>query len=320
MDVESTALAQISAARQALARAQDIYAVLEIRDVAKAAATLAEAKGAGEAANEAKEVQLRAERKAGAFLKTLERGGGGDRRSDQFQMSQPETFESDYAATIDNVGISRPTAHRWQKIADVPDEEFDRFVIETREAGNELTQAAALKLADKKGGTPHVSHNSGNNEWYTPPEFIKAARAVMGGIELDPASSTRANSVIGANNFYTADDDGLAQDWYGRIWMNPPYASDLVGKFTAKLAKHYTGGDVSEAIALVNNATETSWFRDLVQVAGAVVFPASRVKFWKPNGETGAPLQGQAILYLGRNPRLFLDTFKSFGWGALIDG
>lgn len=165
---------------------------------------------------------------------------------------------------------------------------------------------------------PHVANNSGNNEWYTPTEYIEAARNVMGGIDLDPASSDVANSVVGATSFYTAEDDGLCYEWGGRVWMNPPYASELIGKFTAKLALHVRTGDVTEAIALVNNATETSWFADLVRVSSAVVFPRSRVRFWRPNGELGAPLQGQAILYMGTRRDFFLREFGRFGWWAHV--
>lgn len=174
-----------------------------------------------------------------------------------------------------------------------------------------------MKTADKP--KPHVTHNSGNNEWYTPSVYIEAARTVLGAIDLDPASSTDANLTVKATNYFTAADDGLCQPWTGKVWLNPPYAGNLIGKFTSKLATHIRANDITAAIALVNNATETAWFGELASVANAIVFPRGRIRYLQPNGKPMATgLQGQAILYSGTKTYLFLRVFSNFGWGAAI--
>jgi len=159
---------------------------------------------------------------------------------------------------------------------------------------------------------PHVGHNSGDNEWYTPADYIKAAKAVMGDIDLDPASSDVANSVVGAYKFYTEADNGLSKRWSGRVWMNPPYAQPLIAQFAERLAESFAAGDVTEACVLVNNATETAWCSALITPASAICFPRGRIKFWHPRKES-APLQGQLIIYLGPRPADFRAEFRQFG-------
>ena len=134
---------------------------------------------------------------------------------------------------------------------------------------------------------------------------------------MDPASSDKANEIVKAKVYYTKKDSGLEHDWGGRIWLNPPYASDLIGLFITKYADTIFYAN-TEGIVLVNNATETGWFKDLVSVSDGIVFTYGRVKFLDPQGNPGAPLQGQAIVYAGPNVDSFFVEFERFGWKARL--
>lgn len=170
-----------------------------------------------------------------------------------------------------------------------------------------------IKQVAKEAVRAHVANNSGNNEWYTPKEYIEAARAVMGWIDTDPASSEIANTVVQATQIFTEADDGRDKTWNGRVWMNPPYAQPLIADFAEAVSSKIETGEIDQACILVNNATETRWFQRMLSVCSSVCFPSGRVRFVDPNGALSAPLQGQAVIYMGDRVDEFMEAFGELG-------
>lgn len=223
------------------------------------------------------------------------------------------TNHLDFESTIANVEPPYLDDSLYRDDEQEPGMPDRRYMITDEEGFEELVTVKDGEELTVVSTKPHVAQNSGNNEWYTPADYIEAARNVLGSIDLDPASNPLANEVVKAETYYTAEDSGLDHEWSGRVWMNPPYAGDLVGKFITKLHASYLSEHVDQAIVLVNNATETAWFQKLTEVTSAICFPRRRVRFWSPTKDEAAPLQGQAVLYLGENTTEFIKTFSSFG-------
>jgi ParB family chromosome partitioning protein len=161
-----------------------------------------------------------------------------------------------------------------------------------------------------------------NCEWYTPTNYIEAARKVMGSIDLDPASSEKANSVVKATNYFTIDDDGLKQKWDGNVFLNPPYSKGLLTRFVDKLLQEVALGNVKQAILLVQSSSAgTKWFHQVTSASQCFCLAAKRIFFWSPyapngltpNGNKAGLLFGSIFFYFGPKDKQFEEVFSNFG-------
>ena len=300
----STTLGRINEAMTALSAAKTLDDVLHIRDQAEALRVYIKAASDSlDAANAAAEIKLRAERKAGEMLAAMEKNKGA-----------AVPTRSHDATTLDDLGIDKTQSSRWQREAAVDEDTFLEYIFACQAEGREVTQAGLLKLANGA----HVGNNSGNSEWYTPKEYVDAVHEVMGFIDTDPCSCEVANEVVRAETYYSAEQDGLQQEWHGCVYVNPPYGDGTVEEFAVKLMLELDEGRTTQAIFLVNNCTETRWFQTLICHAAAVCFPCGRISFWSPDRPSKTPLQGQAILYFGQNAKRFKRVFSGIGFTSLV--
>src|SRR5258708_39058797 len=161
-----------------------------------------------------------------------------------------------------------------------------------------------------------------SNEWYTPAKYIEAAREVMGSIDLDPASSDLANETVKARHYYTKEDNGLEQMWFGRTWLNPPFGRIQTpgqkmnqGIWIRKLLKEDQRGHVDQALLLTTCRPDTSWFSALWDFP--ICFTDHKVGFYLP--EEGRILQehnhgqGTIFVYMGLWEQRFIEVFSKFG-------
>lgn len=118
----------------------------------------------------------------------------------------------------------------------------------------------------------HHSAAAGTDVWLTPPNVL----AALGGadsFDLDPCAAVNQPWPT-ARQHYTVEDNGLIRPWHGRVWLNPPYANSVIGRWMGRLAQHGQG------IALIFARTETAAFHETVwRAADALLFLEGRLHF-----------------------------------------
>lgn len=298
------AVAQISKAKKALAAAKTLDDVLAIKDQAEVVRALRKARGDSlDAQNDAAYIRLLAERKLGEFLKEMPKNGGG--------RPAEKTCDTVSQVSLGDIGISRKQSERFQKTASVSENEFEDWIEGCREEQREITTAELHRIADH-GKILVSKHRNGNDERYTPAHLVELVRKTLGTIDLDPASCELAQQTVQAERFFTEDDDGLAQKWSGRVFLNPPYSTPLISQFVDKLIE----SKFREAILLTNNSTDTGWWHQAANNSAAICFLKDRIHFSTIDGTADRPTNGQCLFYFGNCAAKFTALFSECGYIA----
>lgn len=114
------------------------------------------------------------------------------------------------------------------------------------------------------------------DEWLTPPELIKS----LGVFDLDPCSPVNRPWPTALHHFHILDN-GLLKEWFGRVWLNPPYGKQLAA-WMDRMAMHSNG------VALTFARTDTNTFHDYVfPIADSIFFIRQRLTFFNVDGTPG---------------------------------
>jgi hypothetical protein len=157
-----------------------------------------------------------------------------------------------------------------------------------------------------------INQTSGVVEYYTPPEIIEAARATMGGIDLDPASSAKANEIVKAERFYTAKEDGLKKVWFGCVWLNHPFGRASNPLWIRRLISESKLASFRAACCVTYACTSEEWFRPLLNYPQCFLY--GRTNYLLPDGSVlKGNTKGSVVTYIGRDLAAFAQHFRKLG-------
>lgn len=144
-----------------------------------------------------------------------------------------------------------------------------------------------------------------SQNWITPKYVIEC----LGKFDLDPCASINAPWICAKSNY---TERGLEKEWFGRVWLNPPFNRYEVGKWIKRLAEHGDG------IALLHARTEAEWFLSCWQHATAILFLADRLHFHYPNGDRAEANSGAPACLVSFGVENRLALINSGLKGALV--
>lgn len=141
------------------------------------------------------------------------------------------------------------------------------------------------------GGAEPVGPSQDTDKRYTPPwlcSTIRDAQKVKA-FDLDPCSDVVGNRNVKALTFYTFAEDGLANPWFGSMYVNWPFSDPL--PWMQYLVKQWNNpnqlfGPIKQVTVLARCDMSTRWAKEALRFFDLVCHPSNRICF---DGCKGSP-------------------------------
>lgn len=145
-----------------------------------------------------------------------------------------------------------------------------------------------------------------NDEWLTPPNIIEQ----LGTFDTDPCNAVN-NPFTTAIRSYT--EGGLEKQWFGRVWLNPPFNRYERPLWMQKMADHNDG------IMLVPAACETdAFYQHVWGKASGILFLKGRPHFHYISGERAKANSGCTICLVSYGSKN-LEYLQMSGLGVVLE-
>jgi phage N-6-adenine-methyltransferase len=154
----------------------------------------------------------------------------------------------------------------------------------------------------RRRGRP-VYFRSESDNWPTRPELFAELDAKFH-FTLD-ACATAENAKCA--RYFTAQEDGLAQLWTGRVWCNPPYGRGI-DKWIRKAWESVQRGEAELVALLIPSRTDAYWWHEWC-LQGEIKYFERRLRFG--DGKYSAPFPSALVVFRNADsvtkPALFCD-------------
>ena len=146
-------------------------------------------------------------------------------------------------------------------------------------------------------------------DFATPPQFVKWVEDYFEvKFDLDAAASIHNKK---APDFISKEMDSFKTDWYGNVWLNPPYGA-MIPKFIERAVEQIYSNCESIYI-LVPARTDTKWFASACEHASRIYFLQGRLNFNHPSSvkNVNAPYASILIIFDDYKPLDMLRHVKA---------
>jgi phage N-6-adenine-methyltransferase len=155
-------------------------------------------------------------------------------------------------------------------------------------------------------GLTYSTPKDSTNQYGTPPQLIRELESCLGDtFDLDPCSGAEDDRI--ADDIYTKEDDGLAQDWFGNVFVNPPFSE--CGEWVKKAFDEQRNKEAERVVLLLPVRLAAGYFHQYVSKANAICFVEGRIDYVGEDGiVNGVPFA--SYLSVCGDAKPFLEYFE----------